>query len=96
MSFFKKLFGLGGGAQEADAGSQATESYKGFEIAAHPVSEGGQHRLAGTITQQAEDGSVHTHNLIRADLFPNRDEAVSFTLRKAKQVIDEQGDKLFG
>jgi len=56
---------------------------------------GGQYRLAGTISKEV-DGEIKTHKLIRADMFSDRDEAVSFTVRKAKQVIGEQGDRLFG
>ena len=31
----------------------------------------------------------------RRDTFPSRDEAVEFSVRKAKQIIDEQGARLF-
>jgi len=36
------------------------------------------------------------HRLIRADLFGSAEEAARFSLIKARQVIDEQGERLFG
>jgi hypothetical protein len=33
--------------------------------------------------------------LVRADVFSSRDDAASYSIRKAKQIIDEQGEKLF-
>ncbi|MFD0916335.1 HlyU family transcriptional regulator [Pseudahrensia aquimaris] len=96
MSFLKKLFGgsKSSGATGSWAEPDAQEEHEGYTIAAAPVSEGGQFRLAGTISKEI-DGEVKTHQLIRADMFPNKEEAVAFTFRKAKQVIKEQGDRLF-
>lgn len=93
MSFFKRLFG-GSDAGEASAKTEAEEQYDGFHIAATPAKEGGQYRLQGIISKTV-DGQEKSHRLIRADLFSSKDECVAFTIRKAKQVIDEQGEKLF-
>ena len=95
MSFLKKLFG--GGSNDNRAGEPrvaAEETYEGFRIAATPVPEGGQYRLTAVITKEI-DGETKTHRLIRADLFPSEDEAAQFALRKARQVIDEQGERVF-
>ncbi len=35
------------------------------------------------------------HRLIRADMFDDRAAAATAALSKARQVIDEQGDRLF-
>lgn len=94
MSFLKKLFGGGGDAGGSAPAAEATE-YEGFTIVPAPQKEGGQYRLAGTISKTV-DGEDKSHRLIRADLFQSSDEAVDATVRKAKQVIDEQGDALFG
>ena len=72
----------------------AETDYNGFAITAAPQKEGGQFRLAGTIAKDI-DGERKEHRLIRADLFTDRDEAADATIRKAKQVIDEQGDGVF-
>lgn len=95
MSFFKKLFGKKSSGVSASWQPDAEEVHEGFAIAAAPLKEGDQYRLAGTISKEI-DGEVKSHKLIRADVFVNKDEAVAFTLRKARQVIDEQGERLFG
>jgi len=94
MSFFKRLFGTGGDTGSDPKPSAAAE-HKGFTIVATPQSEGGQYRLHGTVSKVV-DGEQKTHTLIRADLFPDIDQCAEVTVRKAKQVIDEQGDRLFG
>lgn len=99
MSFLKKLFGINssstsGAGDKTGSGSDAQEVHEGFTIAAEPQKEGGQYRLAGTISKEV-DGEMKTHHLIRADVFSDKDEAVQFTIRKAKQVIKEQGERMF-
>jgi len=39
---------------------------------------------------------VKPHHLMRADTLGSIEEAEAFSIRKAKQVIDEQGDAIFG
>ena len=41
------------------------------------------------------DGEIKTHRLIRADLFPTEDQAVEAARSKAKQLIKEQGERMF-
>jgi hypothetical protein len=95
MSFWTKLLGGGsrGSAPKAVAGR--TEEYKGFTIAPAPYLEGGQYQLAGTITKEV-GGSLKEHKFVRADRFSSAEDAVEFTLIKARQIIDQQGDKVFG
>jgi hypothetical protein len=93
MSFWKSLFG-GGGGGGAKPVSAPTEAYNGFTIAPQPYPEGGQYQLAGTISKDI-GGTVKTHKFVRADRFSSADDAVEFTLLKARQIIDQQGDKLF-
>lgn len=91
MSFWKSLFGGGGSAK---AVATRTEDYNGFTIAPQPYQESGQYQLAGTITKDI-GGTIRTHRFVRADRFSSADDAVEFTLLKARQIIDQQGDKLF-
>jgi len=94
MSFLKKLFG-GGGSSDAGAATPVEETeYEGFAIAATPMKEGGQFRLCATVSKEIS-GERKEHTLIRADLFTSKDEAAKFAIRKAKQMIDEQGERLF-
>ena len=90
MSFLKTLFGWG----KEPAVAREVE-HKGFLIAAKPYLEGGQYQLAGTISRAAGDGRQE-HAFIRADRFASRDAAAEAAIAKGRQLIDEQGDKLFG
>ncbi|EIM76845.1 hypothetical protein A33O_04528 [Nitratireductor aquibiodomus RA22] len=42
------------------------------------------------------DGVRREHRLVRADRFPSADLAAEQAIRKGRQVIDEQGDQIFG
>jgi hypothetical protein len=67
-----------------------TEQYSGYIITAEPLLEGGQYRIHGTITQ----GEL-SHTFIRADQLPSEELCEQETLRKAKLLIDQQGNNLF-
>lgn len=93
MSFWKRLFGGGsGGAREEPAGEPV--EHKGYVIRPTPFTEDGQYQTCGIISREI-DGEMKEHRFIRADRFPSRDDAVDVTLRKARQMIDEQGDRIF-
>jgi hypothetical protein len=92
MSWLKKIFGGGEGASAPGAGK--AQDYKGFSIIATPIKEGGQWRLAGTITKEI-GGALKEHKFIRADLFSSKDEAEQFTVSKAQLIIDQSGDSIF-
>lgn len=96
MSFLKKLFG--GSRQDAapagDPKITETRDHAGFTIKATPMPEGGQFRLAALIEKEI-GGEVKTHRMIRADMFSSKEEATQFALKKAQQVIDQQGEALF-
>jgi hypothetical protein len=89
MAWFSKLFG--GKSEEAAEAPSTVEEYKGFRITPRPIRDGGQYRIAARIEK---DG--RTHELIRADMMGSLDDAVALSLAKARQMIDEQGDRLFG
>jgi hypothetical protein len=97
MSFWKKLFGGGSGSESGgDAGGASARSaeHKGFTIEARPYPEAGQYQVAGTISKQVGD-ALKEHRFIRADRFPTQDEAADFALMKGRQIIDQQGDRIF-
>ena len=96
MSFLKSLFGFGGGKEEA-AGPAATAKeaeHKGFIIRATPYKEGGQYQTAGTIVKEIE-GQMKEYKFVRADRFSTIEEAAELSLSKGRQIIDEQGDRMF-
>lgn len=92
MSFFKKLFGGGNSAPEPQA---ETVEYKTFRITPAPLREGDSFRISALIEAEVE-GQTKSHTLVRADVIRDRDDAVEASIRKARQMIDEQGVRLFG
>ena len=99
MSFLKSLFGLGGGSKgETSSGPGATAKeaeHKGFVIRATPYKDGGQFQTAGTIVKEIE-GQVKEYKFVRADRFSTIEEAADLSLSKGRQIIDEQGERMFG
>ena len=93
-SFFSKLFGGGAGENAAVPVSSEPVAYEGFFSRANPKPEGGQWRLAGEVIQETDSGPL-TREFVRADVFVSREEAEDFSIRKGKQIIDEQGKRLF-
>ena len=90
---FRSLFG-GGAAAETPAKAETPAEYKGYLI--HPAlrRHGASWLIAGSITKAYPDG-VREHQFIRADTFTDRADGVLFCIQKAKQIIDEQGDRIF-
>lgn len=74
--------------------SLKSETYAGCLIKAIPQREGSQYRLAGSIEKEV-DGTVRVRTFIRADLFSSEEDVVDATLRKAHQIIDQNGPSLF-
>ena len=97
MSIFSALFGRGGGktAKAAKAAKAADPvAYKGYVIRAAPYLDNGHYQTAGTIEREI-GGVRQEHRFIRADAYASYDDAVAFTLSKARQIIDLQGEKIF-
>ncbi len=82
------------GTETAAGGTAAATEYNGFSIHPAPRRQGSLWLTAGRITKQFPDG-VREHHFIRADTYADRDDAVAFCIRKAQQIIDEQGDRMF-
>jgi hypothetical protein len=68
--------------------------YNGYRIRPTPYRINGYYQTAGIIEKNTQDG-VKRHNFIRADTHQNVDDAVNFTISKAKQMIDMEGDRIF-
>jgi hypothetical protein len=86
---------LGRLAAPVEAPPVPAVEYKGYRI--HPVpyrNNSGAYQTAGMIEKDTPDG-VKRHEFVRADTYDSRDDAVSFTISKAKQVIDQLGDRMF-
>ena len=92
MSILSRLFGGGGGKAAPEA---EPETHQGFRIYPDPMKEGSRWRVAARIEKEV-GGETRTHRLIRADVLDDREAAVAASLGKARQVIDEQGERIFG
>jgi hypothetical protein len=92
MPFWSRLFG-GKPAEEPVSG--ASEEHKGFRITPKPIREGGHWRVAARIEKEVA-GVACVHDLVRADTSTSPEDARAMSLAKARQMIDEQGERLFG
>ncbi len=85
--------------QRLSAGGAAAEAepvpYNGYLIRPTPFARGGGYQTCGVITKEIA-GELKEHRFIRAETHPSREGASEFSLAKARQLIDEQGDRLFG
>ena len=90
MSFWKSLFG------GASAGRKEPEpvEYNGYLIRPAPFEAEGQYQTAGTIEKEIA-GARKEHRFIRADRHPSHEAAVEFTVLKARQIVDQVGDRMF-
>jgi hypothetical protein len=96
MSFWKSLFG-GGASQTTDGGAPKTTKavdHNGFRIEAQPYTEAGQFQLAGTISKEI-DGVRKEHRFVRADRFTSIEDAADYAIVKGRQIVDQQGERIF-
>jgi hypothetical protein len=88
---------LGGGRDRAgpEEAPAAAVEYKGYRIRPAPYPARGQYQTAGVIEKDFASG-VKEHRFVRAETHASRDAAGTFAIAKGKQIIDEQGDRIFG
>ena len=68
--------------------------YEGFRIFPDPIKEAGGFRISARIEKDI-DGAVCVHSMIRADTYSSAEVASEAAESKAKQLIDQQGEKIF-
>jgi hypothetical protein len=91
MDALRNLFGAG-----KEPGGKAAEpvNYNGYRITPAPERQASGWNTAGVISKDFPDG-VKEHKFIRVDTHTSKDDAVAFSITKAQQIIDEQGDRIF-
>jgi hypothetical protein len=97
-SILKSLWSrLAGGGTDRAAEEPRLEAveYKGYRIRPAPYAAAGGFQTAGVVEKDFPDG-VKTHEFIRAETHPSRDEAAAFAIVKGKQIVDQNGDRIFG
>lgn len=95
MSFLKRLFGGGSGDAPASAAPAKQVEHNGFVISATPYKEGGQYQTCGVVSKEV-GGVMREHKFIRADRFAGLEDAVDISIKKGIQLVEEQGERLFG
>lgn len=95
-SIFSSLFSMFSGNDKPAASAREVEpvAYNDCLIYPAPMPEGGQFRLAGRIEKEI-NGETLVRNIVRADMFSSMEDAVTFTVKKAEQIIDQNGPSLF-
>jgi hypothetical protein len=99
LSSLKSLFGrLAGSGDSAEAGKAGSKhesvEYNGYRIRPAPYPARGQFQTAGTIEKDFAEGT-REHRFVRAETHPSENDAAAFAIAKGRQIIDEQGDRLF-
>jgi hypothetical protein len=89
----KFLRGLGGEKSEETSKHEAVE-YKGFSVVATPRKAPGGWTTEGVISKEVGE-NTRSERFIRADMLMSEDEAVDYSVAKARKIIDEQGERLF-
>lgn len=89
----KFLRGLGAGKSENTAKHEAVD-YKGYSIVPTPRKAQGGWTTEGIISKSTGDDTRSEH-FIRADMLMSEEDAVDYSVNKAKKIIDEQGERLF-
>lgn len=95
-SFFRGLVASGGGDEDGGSGQEEAVEYEGFLIRPVPRKQGSQWLTSGVIIKPGEsDGEDQEHPFIRAETHGSKEQANDFAIVKGKQIINEQGDRLF-
>jgi hypothetical protein len=89
-ALFTRLFG--GGSQAA---AEEWIEYNGYRIRPTPYRRAGQYQTCGVIEKEV-GGKTKEHRFVRAETHPSREGAADFAIAKARQLIDEQAERLFG
>ena len=89
MNFLSRLFG------KSEPAAPTAIVHKDFRIFPQPLKEGSVFRIAARVEKDF-GAETKVHNLIRADTRTSLGEAMDASTDKAKQAIDQLGDKLFG
>jgi hypothetical protein len=96
LSFLTGLLSRFGGGASAPAAAPVfdTVEYKGYRLRPAPYPAKGGFQTAGVIEKEI-GGETKQHCFVRAETHPSQDDAATFAVVKARQIVDEQGDRIF-
>ena len=92
MSFLKRLFG--GDDANAPAAPMKQVEHEGFVIRATPYKEGAEFQTCGVVSKEI-NGEAKEHRFVRAERFPTMEGAAEHSITKGKQIVDQQGERVF-
>ena len=78
-----------------ESSAAPTVEFEGYSIIPAPKKQGGSYSTAGYIRKISEDGEAKEHYFIRADTHADLDQAREHAVFKAKQIIEQIGDRMF-
>lgn len=90
MSLLSRLFG----SKTPETPVDASVEYLGFRILPEPMKEAQGYRLCAVIEKEV-GGTLKSHRLIRADTIADIEQCRDASIAKAKQMIDQMGERLF-
>ncbi len=93
-NFFRGLVASGDSDTNDETGVEDAVEYQGFLIRPVPRKQGSQWLTSGVIIKQGGEADQE-HPFVRAETHASKDQANDFAIVKGKQIIDEQGDRLF-
>ncbi len=94
LGLLDTLRGWFGGSDDGGRPAADPIEHAGFMIEPAPQRTASGWNTAGVISKIFPDGRKE-HRFIRVDSHSSRDDAIAFSIVKARQIIDEQGDRLF-
>jgi hypothetical protein len=94
MGLLSSLKGLFAGSGGGPAAAADPIDYNGFSIEPAPERRDGGWNTAGVIRKTVGE-ELKEHRFVRVDTHASRDDAIAFSVIKAQQIIDEQGDRIF-
>jgi len=92
FGFLKNV--LGGGGDREPEGAEPV-AHEGFTIVATPRKANGGWSTEGCI-RKVVGGEAKEVRFIRADTSASREAAIALSVSKARKIIDEQGEQVFG
>ena len=95
-SFLSSLLSMFSGPKSETAPAREAEPQMHGECRIYPapIKEGSQFRLAGRIEKDVA-GETLVRPFVRADMFTSAEDASEYAVRKAQQIIDQNGASLF-
>ena len=95
MGLFSFFFGTSKTKFEPEPEVEEEVSHEGFKIKPAPQKQNGSYHTAGYIRKADENGNVREHFFIRADTHAEHKIACEHAIFKAKQIIDQSGERIF-